>query len=168
MNRFRILVFLTVLGASVFSPATAQAGGVWDSDDPGHRFDIRWVGAYRSDGVMRVTIRFDDPIRPEWFTHWDDFPRVEVTLFGQATMFVPFYVSKHGRLFARFCHSGGGCFGFFHVFRPDPTMLRMWFPSTDPLLSAPLGTFFKAITTEKQSDPARVPRVIDRTVWATV
>ena len=129
MNRFRILVFLSVLAASALAPATAQAGGAWDPDDPGHRLDIRWVGAYRSDGVMRVTIRFYDPIRPEWFTHWGDYPRVEVLINGGASFRLDFHVNRQERFFAAFCVGGGGCYPFFHVFRPDPTMLRVWFPS---------------------------------------
>jgi hypothetical protein len=41
----RILVFLSVVSASLMTPATAQAGGV-GTHDPGHRLDVRWVGVF--------------------------------------------------------------------------------------------------------------------------
>ena len=177
MNRFRILIFLSVLAASALAPATAQAGGVWDPDDPGHRFDIRWAGAYWSDGVMRVTIKFYDPVRLRWFNHINDWPRVDVRFYGESTSGpqegiygydVEFFVTRNQRLQARLCWTGHSCWYGRRVFRPSPTMLRVWVSSADSQEPHP-GWRFSAQTTQRKPPNAySSPRVIDRTGWSTV
>ncbi len=64
MGRIRVLAVVLALGFIVLGPIPAQAGSVWDPNEPGHRLDIRWVGVYQQpDGLMRVTISFHDRVR---------------------------------------------------------------------------------------------------------
>ena len=62
------LAVLISLASVLLVPTPATAGSAWDPNDAGYRLDIRWVGVYQeSDGRLRVTVVFYDPVRLQWF-----------------------------------------------------------------------------------------------------
>jgi hypothetical protein len=159
---------VALLSVIVLAPAPARAGSVWDPDEPGHRLDIRWVGAYQQlDGRMRVTMSFYDRTRIRWFdegipiSHFDANVKVGFTdVRGSSPYwFVMFMRNQHDWLSAWLCESGSSCYGPFHVHRVDRDTIRARISS--PSFGPAPGWYFRAFSFARDS-LAR----IDYTRWA--
>lgn len=165
MGRIRVLAVVLALGSIILGPIHAQAGSVWDPNEPGHRMDIRWVGAYQqADGRMRVTVAFHDRVRMRWFNvrgPWNATVTVGFTHDRQigAYFVVLFVRNRHGGLSAWLCESGSNCSGPVHVGRPDRKTIRARIMNFD-YGPAP-GWFFRGQTQTRDLNKA-----LDRTRWA--
>jgi hypothetical protein len=167
MGRIRVFAVVLALGSVILGPIPAHAGSVWDANDPGHRLDIRWVGAYQqADGRMRVTVAFYDRVRIRWFNggrdpskatlgvgFTDDYKRIGPYFFAL------FVRNRHGGLSVWLCESGSSCSGPARVGRPDGMTIRARIQNFD-YGPAP-GWDFRGLSQTKD-----LKRVIDRTHWA--
>jgi len=172
MSRIRVLAVVLALGSIILSPMPAHAGSVWDVNDPGHRPDIRWVGAYQqADGRLRVTVSFYGRVRNRWFNRpvgvlaglgpWSANLRVGFTddrTIGEY-WFALFQRTRHRGLIAWLCESGSGCSGPAHVGRPDRRTIRARIPTFTGFGPAP-GWFFRGVSRTHD-----LKTVIDRTRW---
>jgi hypothetical protein len=132
------IALVTLLALTLFPASPARAASVWDPNEPIHRLDMRWVGAYeQADGRLRVTITFYDRVRLRWF----DRSR-SGTLSTLVIEFTPerdhrpfmfgLFARRRDRLVAAMCESGSSCGGA-RVTRPNPFTIRAWFDPLDVL-----------------------------------
>ena len=156
-----------VLALSPISPA--WAAGVWDPNEPGHRLDIRRVGAYeQADGRLRVTVSFHDRLRLRWFSSptWPELPTLHVGFTHDREirpyLFAIFFRDRSGRLTAAMCESGSGC-GQGRVSRPNAFTVRAWFGAVDHWPRA--GWSFLGRSTLGMGQDAVL---LDRTRWGRV
>jgi hypothetical protein len=167
MKRVGLALVTLSLAVTLLAVSPAHAGGAWDPNEPIHRLDIRWVGAYeQADGRLRVTITFYDPVRLRWF---------ERLRFGSLSTLVvaftpdrdqrPFMFGLFGRrgdrLIAAMCESGSNCGGA-RVRRPNRFTIRAWFDEFDALPGA--GWSFRGFSWRGSGGRD----LLDRTRWSTV
>jgi hypothetical protein len=166
MKRFRVgLIGLLVFAA--LAPTPVRAASVWDPNEPIHRLDIRWVGAYeQADGRLRVTVVFYDPVRLRWFERlrFGTLSTLVVAFTPNRSeppfMFAVFGHSENG-LVTAMCESGSNCGGG-HMTRPNRFTIRAWYEPFDVLPRA--GWSFRGRSWRHSGgvDP------LDRTVWGRV
>jgi hypothetical protein len=126
------LAVLISLACVLLVAAPATAGSAWDPNDAGYRLDIRWVGVYQeSDGQLRITVVFYDPVRLKWFRTGSGSPfesRSAVAFTDDRDippyLFVAFFVNNRHRLRAALCEGGSGCNGVVKVHRPNRWTIR--------------------------------------------
>lgn len=167
MKRAGVALVTVSLALALLPMSPAHAGGVWDPNEPIHRLDIRWVGAYeQADGRLRVTITFYDRVRMRWFRPFD---------FGSLTTLVvaftqdrdqrPFmfglFFRHAGRLKAAMCESGSNC-GRARITRPNPFTIRAWFEPFDVLPRAGWSFVGRSWRGSHGVDP------LDHTRWGMV
>jgi hypothetical protein len=160
-----VLIIVLVSGGLAANPA--RAASVWDSNEPGHRLDIRWIGVYeQSDGRIRVTATFYDRVRVSWFKEVPAWHALSVGFTDDPQIgpyfFLDVFVKNH-RLKARLCESGSACVTA-RVSRPNRATLRTWIGFSDGR-GPHSGWRFRATSARTTSDP---PRVIDKTAWGKV
>jgi|SRR5919201_3474312 hypothetical protein len=163
MRRFG-LIFVVAMTTWVGSTPAANAGSIWDPNEPLRRLDIRWVGvAAEQDGRFRVTIVFHHPVRLRWF---QDDATAEVG-FTHDRVIQPYWFFtfrkglRPGRIRARLCEGGSGCGHWVRARRPDMFAIRAWL---QPLYDQPqVGWSFRAKTYRDSFDV-----VLDRTRWGTI
>jgi hypothetical protein len=166
MNRLPVKAAAVLLSLIVLAPGPARAGSVWDPNEPGHRLDIRWVGAYQQlDGRLRVTVSFYDRTRIRWFNGGSPFHAnllvgfTDDRIIAPPFLFALFVRNRHNRLSAWLCESGSSCNGPVHVRRVDRDTIRARIPNPDWGPAA--GCDFRGFSRTPDSNA-----LIDRTRWA--
>jgi hypothetical protein len=164
MGRIRVFAVVLALGSIILGPVPAQAGSVWDPNEPGHRLDIRWAGVYQqADGLMRVTISFHDPVRIRWFENRNDATLVVGLYFAKQANAeawdVTFYRNAHDRLLADLCELASSCVSVARVRHPDKRTIRV---RLDPFYSPFTDSPFRARSQRPGGG------LIDRTGWGVV
>jgi hypothetical protein len=168
MRRLGVEIVSVALLLAVFTPTPARAGGVWDPNEPIHRLDIRWIGAYEqpSDGLLRVTVVFYDRLQRRWFG-----PVLPARSSSMVVRFESPYdqiarmaIGRGGpRLVAAMCESVG-CVRS-RVARPNPFTIRAWFDVGDLFFSFPhAGWRFRG----RSARGTDASRTLDLTQWGTV
>jgi hypothetical protein len=167
MKRIGLALASLSLALALLPSTPARAAGVWDPNEPIHRLDIRWVGAYeQADGRLRVTIAFYDPVRLRWFDP-PNFYRLStlVVAFTPDRDERPFmfgmFARRGDRLIAAMCESGSNCSGAV-VRRPNPFTIRAWFDAFD--VSPRAGWSFRGMSWRESGGVD----LLDRTRWGTV
>jgi hypothetical protein len=166
MKRAGVALVTMSLALALLPRSPAHAGGVWDPNEPIHRLDIRWIGAYeQADGRLRVTVTFYDPVRLRWFAPADISSLHRMTVwFAEDRHALPgiviaVFARRGNRLVAGMCVDGSGC-GSGILRRPDRYTLRAWFDPFDLLPHA--GFVFRGRSIRPRGS------LLDRTELGTV